>query len=124
MNRKFFQSFAVIFIVFLFPICSHSAGWYNNFIIQELRFSHGSGNVRLTIRVVDGVGDNNPDNCDVGGLFIIPNTAEREAQETAMLSGILTAFSTGKRANAYIMGCVSGIGGSSFPKIHSIYVQK
>jgi hypothetical protein len=117
-------SFFTMITILLNPVSGLSADWYNNFTIKELMFSQGAEFVRLTIRTEGGEGDNNPDGCDVGGVFIIPNTLEKEAQETAMLSGALTAFAAGNHINAYLMGCVSGIGGKSYPKIHFFYVSK
>ena len=103
----------------LFSAGGHATGWYDNFTILQLQFSRGTDVAHIVY--TGGSGNPNPDGCQSFGSFAAPYTSANPMREKAMLSGILTAYATGKTVRVFLSGCVNGIGGTTYPQILYFY---
>ncbi len=121
--KSFVNKFIVLsFICMMLNSYSYGSGWYNNFTITELRYTIAAPDTLVHIQYSTGSsGQVNPDNCVNDHSFIIPVT-NSPAKDSAMLSALMSAFAMKKNVKVFLDGCLNGIGGSSYPKIHFLYV--
>jgi len=94
-------------------------GWYNDFKISQLVFSRGADGLHIVYS--GGTGNPNPDGCDNANMFIAPYTSSNPIREQMMVSGILAAYAANKNVKAYLMGCIGGMGGTTYPAIWYFY---
>lgn len=116
--RKLSLKYKIAAILSLNIINTASAGgWYNDFTITELQFSRGTDGVHIVYSGGAGGTNFSTLGCDTSNAFILPYTSNIPEREKAMLSGVLTAYASGKKSRAYLEGCINGIGGVSYPAI-------
>jgi hypothetical protein len=107
--------------LFMLSGTASAAGWYDNFKIGELRYSRGADGLHFTYS--GGSGNTNSDNCDDSTMFVVPYTSQNPDRENAMIVGLKLAFTTNKTVRVFLSGCMPGIGGKSYPRVHYLYVS-
>ena len=119
MKMKIYVLCALIGFSLCFSNYVVANGWYSNFKISQLQYSRGADGVHIVFS--GGTGNPNPDGCDHSEAFVAPNTSDNPMREKAMLSGISTAYAMGKNVTVLLSGCVSGIGGKTYPAVWYFY---
>ncbi len=87
----------------------------------NLIYSGGADGVHVVFS--GGTGNSNPDGCDHADKFIIPYVNAIPERATAMLSGISMAYASKNTISVLLIGCMAGIGGTTYPKIHYLYLK-
>ncbi len=119
-NMKFI---IITALVSLFGVgAAHADGWYSDSTIEQLQYSLGANGVHIFYS--GGNGNANPDSCDVNGIFILPYATNGSEREKAMLTGISMAFTAGKKVDIFLLGCMAGIGGKTYPKVYYLKIKR
>ena len=92
----------------------------NDLSINQIVFSRGTDTVK--IEYSGGTGDPSGEGCDRFDALVMPLTSASAHREQAMLSALLVAHSTNSTVSVLLNGCITGIGGDTYPAVWYLYL--